>query len=490
MIRPEESHALPGPATCTNHFLNADDPIPAYRGIPTIGALGAIPDSVERMKRLLRLPDFDPAVRQHSPEVRAHFIQTIADIFIPNSAHDRTLQTLDVMLRTGYAQRNPISAEYRRQCLSDLRLLKGGTLPPDRHLATRLLGASVLGPPGMGKTTLCDRALSHYPVSVRHLYEVNGVRMAFTQVPYLKINMFQDASLKAFGIEFFRKLAAAVDEPKLPDLMGVNRGSFNSNTAQPLLYATILKYHIGMLVVDDSQNAASSNKGFAVVFDYFIRIMNCLGLPIVLIGTSRTAQHLASDMTYARRFIGGIPQLEPLRPKAYPHDPDGAYEQFLSEVGKYNYLRSTATLEQFAVLVYQLTAGIPDLIIKLWSLTQLRLVGRQNEELTAAALTETAAELFTLVGPRVLELLGRKMDNSGIGKLQTKLTEEYQAQVLAESARVGAPPPAGGATPGTVTIATASASPPPPPVPAPHSRGKASEKNSPKFDPFQLEDFT
>jgi hypothetical protein len=423
----------------TSHFLNPDDPIPEYRNNPVIGALGPIADANERFEALYDPPPFDESVRKLPPHLRAHAIRTLSGLFVPTAAHDRVMLELDILRRRSYINRNPLSPKYRRQIQSDRSLLVEGSLPPERFAGVPLLGAAVLGPPGTGKTTLIGRILSTYPQVVHHAYLLdNDVRLAFTQVVYLKINLFQDASLKAFAIEFFEQLGQAVQNPNLGAEWRVDR--CNGNTAQPLIYRVAREYNLGLLVIDDTQNMVSNNHGYAAVLNYFIRIMNCLGLGVVLIGTNTTQSLLERDATFGRRFIGSIPPFAPMRPKSKGQKEDGPWEQFLAQVWRYQFVDVPSDYRILSDRVFELTGGIPDLVIKLYTLAQTRCFGRAREEVTDTVLTETASELFSIVADRLLELKGQCKDSPGVEEAKNKLTNNYNGKLNDTLARVGAEP--------------------------------------------------
>lgn len=423
---------------CTNHFLNPDDPLPEYRNNPLIGALGPIADAAARFATLYDLPPYDESVRNLPAHLRAHAVRALTGLFIPQAGHDRTMQYFDILIRQSYTHRNPLSGRYRRQLQSDRNLLLAGSLPPERFANQPLLGAAVLGSPGTGKTTLVSRILNSYPQVVHHSYTLDGVRIAFPQVVYLKINLFQDASLKGFAIEFFEQLGHAVQNPDLGRDWDVKK--CNGNTAQPLIYRAAREHNLGLIVIDDSQNMVSNNRGYEAVLNYFVRIMNCLGLGVVLIGTKKTKSLLESDMTFGRRFIGGIPSFVPLRPKPRGQKEDGPWEQFVAQVWRYEFVRTPSDYRALSDVVFEITGGIPDLVIKLFTLAQMRCFGRDREQLTESVLKETASELFSVVADRMLELKGEREDSPGVEDAKKKLTESYNGRMNETLARMGAEP--------------------------------------------------
>lgn len=433
----------------TSHYLNESDPILEYRENPLIGALGPVKNSDELTALLSRgVENYSPEVIGLPAHLRFHAVCELQEFFQGQAAHFEALRHCDVMLRRGYVHRNRLNAAFRKQAIADIKNLNSGTLPPARYTHRPLLGAAVVGPPGTGKTSIMDMAMAQYPAVVHHVYNREGVHQAFTQVTALKITMFADASLKAFAVELFEQLAALLGDPDLPGKEGILGSRCNASTAQPLICRAIMNYNVGMIVVDDTQHMASHAKGHMAVLNYFIRLQNCIGIPIVLVGTDKTEKLLATDMSAGRRFLSPIPRFSPFVPKSRGVKEDGPWEFFLKQLGLLRYVREDCDLVAFSDVMYELTGGVPDLAVKLWTLTQTKLIGREIELVDDYALKSTAASLFNLVGKRILELRGQKLDEVGASELQKQLNETYKAKMAAEAARLAAanepesPPPA------------------------------------------------
>ncbi|MFT3783548.1 MAG: AAA family ATPase [Nibricoccus sp.] len=420
------------PSCLTNHYLEPKHPtIAAYRNNPLIGALGPVLTGDEITSLLTRRPSYDPSERKLPPHLKAHAIYALRSLVVPTPMHKAIVQEVGVILRQGYVHRNPLSPSYSRMIALDRPALKQGILPPERFRNVPLLGSAAMGTAGTGKTMGFDIAVSTYPQVIDHCYELNGVRVAFKQVTWLKINLFQDASLKAFGIEFFEKLGEAVGENLRRD-WGVD--ACNGNNVQPLIYRACREYNLGLLIVDELQNMVSHSKGYKAVLSYFIRMMNCLGLPIAVIGTNAAGALMQTDAAAARRFISGIPPFRPLASGPL-------WRGFLEEVWHLQYTKEATTLDEtLEKQIHELTGGVPDLVIKLYCLTQTRLFGRKNERLTKGILDETAADLFHTIKDRILELKGRTIDTARIQEQRERLDKQYKELTHKEEVRLGAQP--------------------------------------------------
>src|SRR5581483_454952 len=160
------------PFPCTTGFLNPEDPIPEYRNNPLIGALGPVAEAEARFDALYEPPPYDVSACNLAPHLRAHVVRSLSGLLVPMPAHDRAQPEIDIMVRRTYLHRNLPSEKYRRQVRADRDLLLAGSLPPERFANSPLLGAAVLGPPGVGKTTLMRLIVSQHPQVIHHAYEL------------------------------------------------------------------------------------------------------------------------------------------------------------------------------------------------------------------------------------------------------------------------------------------------------------------------------
>lgn len=416
------------PHVLTNQWLNPRDPIAAYRDNPLIGALGPILDNKKIQALLTHRPAYDVSERNLPNHLRPHVAFCMRRLFIPTPQHASVVAEIDLLMRQGYIHRNPLDLNYRRQVLNDKELLDGGNYPPERIRAGIQLGTAAMGPAGTGKTLSFDCGISNYPQVLNHCYELGRTRIAFKQVTVLKLNMFQDASLKALGIEFFNQLSSTVNEP-VRDQWGIDR--CNRNDIQAQIYLACMEFCVGMVVVDEVQNITALGSNFATVLRYFVRMMNTVGVPVALIGTNTARTLIDADLPASRRFIGNIPAFVPFKKGAM-------WTQFLKELWRYQYLRVYTPMDGLEDLILQLTGGIPDLVVKLYFLIQLRLFGKKSEVISQEVIKMTADLLLYPVKNRLAEMTGQATASAGLTRALATAEEDFKQHANEECSRIGA----------------------------------------------------
>lgn len=424
-----------GDEILTTHFLNSDDPIPDYRNNALIGALGPILDKDARFALMHREATYDESMRRLPPHLLAHAVRRLSTMFIPLAEHDAAVAEAEIVIRQSYIHRNPLNRMRRRQEFRDRQQLKGGTAPAERYSETPLLGQLITGCVGTGKTTIANVIMSMWQQVVRHAYEVDGVTVAFTQVVYIRIVLFHDASLKAFAQEFFSALAAALGDPTILTTWKVDRCS--AANAAILIYAAVLEYRVGAIIVDDSQNVEYHVKSPDVVLSYFVRLMNTMGVAVILVGTDTTKTLISKDDTFARRFVCETPVFNALR----PGDAAGVFDAFVDQVWSKQLTVARTDYQKLKPLIYSTTGGVPDLIVKLFVLCQSRVFGRKNDVIDEPVIKEVADKLFSVVADRVEEIKGRVKAGAELAEQQSKLHRRALELIDLMFKERGQPPP-------------------------------------------------
>jgi len=412
-------------------FLNHDDPIAEYRGNPLIGALGSIRTD-KQIQDLLTSPfTYTEDAKQLPRHLKPHAAFALREFFLPDIPHMATVREIDLLIRQSYKRRNPLNRAYLAQILEDTKTLEHGIMLPERYLFVPSLGATAIGPPGNGKTLSCDYGLRDWAPAIMHSYIIKGERISFWQIPAMKINLFQDGSLKSFGLEIFNQGEQILGIPLRRD-WGVDAAGAG-NWIQSLYMQFCLEYNVGLFVIDEFQLITALHEGHRRALSYFVRLMNCLGVAMIVVGTQHTAKLLSGDMAASRRFIGSIPQFAPFVAGK-------VWNAFSKQMLRYQYVKSMDDHAQISAALLEASGGVRDLAVKLYLLSQMRLFGKAKEHLTPQTIAETANVLFYTVRHRLAELKGAAPERYGLSDVAKQVEKTFQFQAAAENERVGGAP--------------------------------------------------
>lgn len=247
---------------------------------------------------------------------------------------------------------------------------------------------SIIGYSGIGKSTAIQAILLLYPqILIHHQYQ--GRNFTHVQIVWLKIDCPSNGSLKSLCLNFIQ----AVD-----DLIGENYyAHFNCGrkTAEALMpiMARIASLHtIGVLAIDEIQNLnEASSGGYKRMLNFFVELINTIGLPVVLIGTPAAQGILSSELRQARR--GSSPGDCVWDPMAN----DDTWELFSKMLWKYQYVQNPCSLTKPLMnALYEESQGIVDFAVKLFVLTQIRAITTTEEKITKGLIHSVAKDSLRL----------------------------------------------------------------------------------------------
>lgn len=414
-------------------YLEADTPI--YKGNPFIEALPPVLDEDQAIQSLARYPAYDESERYLPDHLRIHMIQNALHFFAPLPVHLDLEQRFSRMIREGYRMRNPMDHHYWRATNEKLRSydhLAASTQILRNQARTLPHGFTIIGCPGVGKSTSLEAVLSLYPQVIFHgFYQDRDLIRA--QIVWLKLEAPFDSSTKGICLNFFQ----AVD-----DILDTNyeRNYTSGRRTDELLLqmARVAANHgLGVLVIDEIQRLSHAKSGGAEkMLNFFVQLSNTIGIPVVLVGTFKARRILSGAVHQIRRGAGQgdmiwdrMPEgrwITPPSEDAQEESPDakrvkvalpetgstegepGVWQIFLESLWHYQYLRTPCPLtEELAHALYECTQGITDFAAKVFMLAQARTITTSRdgkEELTASILQSVALDSLRQAQP-VLEAL-------------------------------------------------------------------------------------
>jgi|SRR5665213_301056 len=391
-----------------------DQTVPAYAGNPLIEALPAIRSRAETGRLIVRNLYYETTHRDLDTETRRHLVAQIPTFFAPIGVHLDLSERLEVMIRLGYQGRSPQSGAFQSSMADRWVDLSAHTSqshdPTTKPLRCALNSAtsmSIIGPSGIGKSSLLEALLDLYPQVIVH-ENFKGRDLPLAQITYLKLECPCDGSIKALCQQFF----AAVDA--LLDTNYSQRYNFGRTTMHNLrlwMARVAALQSLGLLVIDEVQHlSAAKSGGEREMLNFFVELVNTIGLPVILVGTYRAQPLLSGEFRQARRAAGQGDFVWDRM--AF----DDTFVHFCRSLWTYQYVRQPSALDDGILrALYDDSQGITDIIVKLYVLAQRRAMITGTECVDANTIHSVALDSLRLVRP-ILEAV-RTGDIAALSRL-------------------------------------------------------------------------
>ncbi|GAA6143175.1 AAA family ATPase [Hydrogenophaga sp. 5NK40-0174] len=336
-----------------------------------IKGLKSIPSEQDALQRLLYLPAVPVDISSIPLHVRLYRLMEVRDLHIPSPVERQLLQTVDLMVRSGYSYRDPRKASTWASIGGEGELM-GIRLP-------KATASAVEGLSGVGKTEACLRSLhSLGPQVVRHEsfpHLVGGLN----QVVWLSVEV--PASGRA--IDLARALMLAWDEAT-----GGNRFTTSLERARNDGMRSLEEFRqvaksgfLGVLHLDEIQNlfkarplkerqrrANVDRADLSIVEDqvlrWFLSLTNSGQIPILVSGTPDGIGALTKRFSTAQRInTAGYFKFD-----RFTSSHESQYRKFfLKSLERYQYVdKPIAVDDHLAEHLLALTAGVPRILIALW----------------------------------------------------------------------------------------------------------------------------
>jgi hypothetical protein len=366
-------------------------PIPGYQNNPLIEALPPILTAVETISRLRYEPEHDDEVRQLPTELRLHLLHDALRFFKPLPVHVELEQRLSRLIRAGYQGRNPLVRGFRRQMDGHLQR------EIQAYQQTRSQGFTLLGMSGVGKTTALEGILSLYPQTVIHR-AYHDQSFSHLQIVWLKLDCPHDGSIRGLCLHFFQAVDGLLDTRYYR--YHARNGRATTDEMLPAMARVSAIHSLGVLVLDEIQHLSEARSGGAArMLNFFVHLVNTIGMPVVLVGTPKAQAVLQGEFRQARRGAGQGDLV-------WNRMEQGAvWDLFLGALWRYQFTRHASLLTpELSQTLYDETQGITDLAVKVYMLAQIRAMTTGRERVTAALIHSVAADSLRLAQPMLAAL--------------------------------------------------------------------------------------
>ena len=367
-----------------------------YDDNPLIEALPPILTNDEAISELSYYPFFDEKDRNAPKHLRYHIIQNGLKFF---SALDINLdleRRISSMIRVGYTDRNPIKRGVWKKLedrISQLTITSRNQYNLTKNYkSTAAIGFNIIGISGIGKTQTVENILRLYPQVINH-NQYKQKKFTQTQIVWLKLECPFDGSIKGLCFNFF----LSVD-----DILGTNyfKKYAEAKTVDQMLpnVARVASNHfIGVLVIDEIQRLSKARSGGEQkMLDFFVQLVNKIGVPIILIGTFKALPLLSGSLSQMRRGSG---QGDVIWDRM---EFDAQWQLLVEALWKYQYVHNPCNLKdslKLSKVLYEESQGITDLAIKLFMFSQETAISSEQEEINSSVIRATAKNKFRLLQP-------------------------------------------------------------------------------------------
>ncbi|MEX0083634.1 ATP-binding protein [Clostridium butyricum] len=377
--------------------------IAEYKGNPMIEALPNIKSKKEVIDDICVYPAYEDEERNLASHLKLHVIQRIFKYFQPLPMHLDLESRLSRMIRQGYIYRNPLTSQYKRALNNGYRDIKSGYITQNELFTTTASGFSLIGVSGMGKTTAINRILNSIPQVILHK-EYNEIPICMTQLTWLKLDCPFDGSLKSLCLELFLKIDNILGTTYYKKY---NTARLSANAMLALMGEIAKVSNLGMLIVDEVQHLSTAKSGGAEkMLNYFVTLINTIGVPVVLVGTPKALEILQSEFRQARRGSGQGDMIWDRLKK------DEQFTLLLEGVWDYQWTEERVELkEEFVDVIYDESQGIIDIAIKLFVMAQVRAISSRKKAISVALIRQVAKENLRLVRPMLRALATGNLKN-------------------------------------------------------------------------------
>jgi hypothetical protein len=376
-------------------------------------------------------PEYSSEERNLPAHIREHLASSLFLVRHPVGLHLDLEGRISRLIRQGYLARNPASREFqpnislREHALRESRgsgYFEIGDLSGCEIPAATATGLTFLGISGIGKTAALEMILKLYPQLIIHS-EYKGVPFTRTQVPWLGLQCPINGSPKTLCKDFFHAMdalhaAAPVETDYVRDF--VKRKS----TTEDLIFsmARLASQHgLGALILDEVQDLIPS--GSRNILSFLVRLVNTLGIPVILVGGFDAASLLTEQFRQARR---GSTEGDMVIGRS---EFGKRWFEFCEAIWKYQYTRTETPLTpKLAKVLYEESAGITGYLVILYKMAQERAIVTGLEEITVSLIRSVAKDGLVQARP-ILQSLKRK-DKAALRRADLTLPEGMEERPL------------------------------------------------------------
>lgn len=379
-----------------------------YEGNPLIEALPDIIRKDQLIRCLANYPSLSEEELSMEGFLRAHLIERVYSFFQPLPIHIELEERVSRMLRQGYVWRNPFSKETVEKYYEINESMEGRDITyvtDNPSILPSVNSLSVIGVSGMGKSISVSKILNNYPQVIIH-FDYKDIKYSQYQLVYLIVNTPHDGSIKGLCLDIISKFDQYLGTDYYRKV--VNYSAVNK--LLPMICQIARRTSLGLLVIDEIQVISKAKSGGKEqILDFFLTLVNSIGVPIMLIGTTKAMSMLQSHFRQARRFTGKGEII---------FDRIEDYEQiewalFIKALLRFNANRNgVEDHDGVSKALYFESQGIFDIAVKIYGMSQIEAINNGSEMVTPELVLQVAKSKLLTIKPAI-----EAIQNNNIGAL-------------------------------------------------------------------------
>lgn len=350
---------------------------------PFLAAMPEMLSQADFTSQIKSFPKIPHNLPQMTPEERRQSLPMLSSIFISMDFMYAVFDQLYRSICSTYSTRTMI--EEIRQTNALFR----GTAT--NNYATQAATGSILGVPGVGKSSTIRRSLALLPQVIEHT-EYMGKPFFFKQILYLVVECPSDCSVKSLALNLVAALDKSIGSNYLNQLTSLRSVATSALATQVKILC--LTHHVGLLLIDEIQNVvvtARKNKQVKPLIKFLVELCNDTCTSVFFVGTP-IAEDLFTSQEHLKRRTRGI--------RLLPFKPDDSYRAFLEQLWTYQLTpTSTPLTEKLTNKLYDWSGGIPAYIVKIFQESQAQAL-LQGRSAIDAKIMQKAIDLLAIKVPK------------------------------------------------------------------------------------------
>ena len=290
---------------------------------------------------LLFLPEYDETICNTDASTRLVALSELYNIYLPSSMSEEIYSKLYLSLLRSLNKKGTIKS--LRQLNENYKCIK-------QMSYEGVVGGSdsftIIGSSGIGKSSAISRAISL--ITDKSFVEVDGTKIC----PFVIVQCPFDSSVKGMALEILRKIDSVLETKYYAN---ATRSHATTDVLIGMISQAALN-HIGLLIIDEIQNVATSKNGKAFI-NSLTQLINNSGISICMVGTPECTVFFRKELQLARRSMGLY--YSPLQFDEY-------FSDFCRTAFLYQYTRKKAEINAGILeWLYEHSGGLVSLVISL-----------------------------------------------------------------------------------------------------------------------------